>query len=154
MKLVRLLACVLAVTIIAACDDGPSSPRVLAGDYDVVQANGSALPAMILTFPSNDGIRLLDGTVELRMPDTLVLTLLTQYVSASGSPGAPMTDSARARFTLNGTALELRALGTEPFAFESPASITSDGTIHLITVRPLPPSQGLGSYSVGLRARK
>lgn len=154
MKPVPLLASILAVTLLAACNDGPSAPRVLSGEYAVVQANGSALPTMILTYPTNDGIRLLDGTVDLRMPDTLVLTMLTQYVSASGTTSAPVTDSARARFTLSGTALELRQLGAEPFAFESAGSITSDGTIQLTTVRPLPASQGTGTYSVVLRARK
>lgn len=154
MKHVCLLATITAATVLVACGDGGTSPRVLAGAYDVFEANGSTLPTMILTSSSNDGVRLLDGTVVLRAPDTLVLTMLTQYVSASGSPGAPVTDSTRARFTLSGTTLTLSQLDPAPFAFESDASITSGGTIQLVTVRPLPPSLGIGTYRVTLRASK
>lgn len=154
MRPVRVLVSVAVFAAFTGCNSGPTKPRLLEGVYTVFQANGAAVPTVILAHPSNDEIRLLDATVELRMPDTLVLTTRTQYVTASGSLSEPVTDSARARFTLNGTVLELRQLGSEPLAFESAGTITSDAEIHLTTVRPFPPSTGIGTYPVALRARK
>ena len=144
-----------ALVLVASCSGDPVQPRPVEGTYGAVQANGSALPTNILTYPSGDGVRLLQGSLTLQTPDTLVAVLRTQYVGPSGSGDAPVSDTLRALYTVNGSALELSRLGSRPLEFESPGTISSDGSIRLTALRRLPPSAGfVGTYPVELFFRR
>ncbi len=150
----RLLSTAAVLLLVAGCNGEPTGPRSVEGTYVAIQANGSSLPTMILTYPSGDGLRLLQGSLVLRAPDTLMLVLQTQYVDPSGGASTPVSDTARALYRVDGSALTLSRLGSRPLEFQSPGSVSAGGSIHLIALRRLPPSVGLGTYPVELRFRR
>ncbi len=150
-----LLVIVPVLLLVAGCGDGPTPPRPIGGTYTAVQANGSPLPTMIITYsPSGDGVRLVQSSLTLGVPDTLVLVLQTQYVSPTGSADTPTSDTLRALYRVEGSMLQLSRLGSPPLPFESPGTIASDGSIRLTARRQLPPSVGFGTYPVELLFRR
>ena len=150
----RLLASAAPLFLIAGCGDGSTQPSQVMGTYAAIQANGSSLPTSILTLPSGDGIRLIQGSLSVRAPDTLLLALRTQYVDPSGAAGAPGSDTTWALYQRSGSTLELSALASRPLEIESPATLASAGSIQLTVLRRLPASAGFGTYPVALRLRR
>lgn len=100
-------------------------------------------------------MRLLQGSLTLQAPDTLVVVLRTQYVGPGGSGDTPANDTLRALYQVNSSSLQLSRLGSRPLEFETPGTIASDGSIHLTALRRLPPSAGfVGTYPVELFFRR
>ena len=149
-----LASAVSLVLLLAGCGDGSTQPSQVMGTYAAIQANGSSLPTSILTFPSGDAIRLIQGSLSVRAPDTLLLALRTQYVDPSGVAGDPGSDTTWALYQRVGSTLELSALASRPLEIESPATAASAGSIQLTVLRRLPASAGFGTYPVALLLRR
>ena len=149
----RLLASAfaLATAAVAGCGDDPTPPRTIEGTYDAVEAVNKRLPADVFLYASGGSIRVVQGTLTLKAPDTVVVVLWTQNVSSTGAADPAIPDTSRAHYRQQGTTLELTRMGTFPLMLESPATLTTDGSVNINVVRLLPVSVGLGTYRVPMR---
>ena len=149
----RLLTPALALVASAAagCGDDPTPPRTLEGTYAAVEAINQRLPTDVFLYPSGGSVRVVQGTLTLKAPDTVIVVLWAQNLSSTGTADPATPDSSRAHYRQQGTTLELTRMGTFPLMLESPATLTTDGSIRVDVVRLLPASVGLGTYEVPMR---
>jgi hypothetical protein len=132
----------------AACDNDPAD-LLLPDTYIAVAANENTLPAMLITYPAGDGIRMVAGSLTLRAPDSAFVVLRTQYVSPTGVADAPVTDTTRAQYQAQGTTLQFTQSESFTLHLES-GELLRPRELRIVGSLRLPPSHGLGSSPVRL----
>jgi hypothetical protein len=122
---------VLLLALLAACRGTPdSAPPRLDGDYQWRSLDGQPPPVV---FPVGSGMTLLDGALELALPDSATTRFGMRFTFRQGSSDSTTTSGERGRFTLRGDSLLFVPDGRED---RPPVVFTfrwaSDGALELI----------------------
>lgn len=150
MHIRRMLFLACAV-VLAACEN-PSAPGGPEGRYTLAAAEGDALPAFANPYqPGGSGREIVDATLTLSAPDQAVFVMRSRLVEPDGTRLAMESDTLRARYALQGTALTFTNQGAARFRLGAEATLQSNRRVEAVLMIPMAASQGYGEFPTALR---
>lgn len=144
----------------SACLGDPAEPEIIIEppptpvEFEAVSANDQPLPAFINADGSTEaGKQLTEASLVLLHPDSLRLILSTRQVAENGEPEATVNDTLWARIQAGESTYVLSKLEEHPLLLSATTS-SSDRTIVITVLQPLPPADGgVDTYPVELLFR-